>query len=488
MKFIKLVAVYNTVKRVFDFSEGTTLIFSEENSVGKSTLLRILFYSLGYSIPGTQKVNFDKLNTTLEICIEDTRFTIERSSKQLNVKYGKKNEEFILPENQDEFLELIFKNSDLNILDNILGAIYLDQDKGWTLLNRGIVIGNIRFNIENLVAGLADIDIAEEQNAIVSYKKQLSKYKGLNDINDFQKEFLRTDTISNSSEIDKINDKLSILSSRKQILNNKIRDLNHSMKENKSFISQLEKLQLKVRIPDSSETISVNKDTIEGYDDNVDFLQMRKWSLKEELAKTENDIKKIQNKKLELNGQMDLFGDTGEIEKTSQLIETIKIDTAIIDAKIIELTNKIDKINQQIRKKLSSRSAIVDEMSELILDYSTRLNVASYLPQTANFLFLNKLKGLSGTVLHKLVLSFKLAYIKMLEKKLGLRLPIVLDSPSGREVTADNVSEMMEILEKDFTKNQKIIASIFDDRIKVDSKIELYSKTKLFIASHQDIL
>ena len=39
--------------------------------------------------------------------------------------------------------------------------MYIDQDKGWTLLNRGTVIGKIKFSIEELLAGLNGIDIDE---------------------------------------------------------------------------------------------------------------------------------------------------------------------------------------------------------------------------------------------------------------------------------------------------------------------------------------
>ena len=37
--------------------------------------------------------------------------------------------------------------------------MYVDQDKGWTLLNRGTVIGKKKFSIEELLAGLNGIDI-----------------------------------------------------------------------------------------------------------------------------------------------------------------------------------------------------------------------------------------------------------------------------------------------------------------------------------------
>ena len=49
---------------------------------------------------------------------------------------------------------------------------------------------------------------------------------------------------------------------------------------------------------------------------------------------------------------------------------------------------------------------------------------------------------------------------KEIEKKLGIFLPIVIDSPTGKEVTKENVQKMLAILERDFKMNQVIIASI----------------------------
>ena len=40
-------------ERTFEFTNGVNLIFSKENSKGKTTLLRFMLYSLGYNIPNT---------------------------------------------------------------------------------------------------------------------------------------------------------------------------------------------------------------------------------------------------------------------------------------------------------------------------------------------------------------------------------------------------------------------------------------------------
>ena len=48
-----------------------------------------------------------------------------------------------------------------------------------------------------------------------------------------------------------------------------------------------------------------------------------------------------------------------------------------------------------------------------------------------------------------------------IEKHLGIKLPIILDSPSGKEVDQANIQLMVNILKRDFSDNQIIIASIF---------------------------
>ena len=63
-KSLEIINGYETKK--FKFGKKTE-IYSNINSVGKSTLLRLLFYSMGYSIPSTKKIRFSKLQTKLLI-------------------------------------------------------------------------------------------------------------------------------------------------------------------------------------------------------------------------------------------------------------------------------------------------------------------------------------------------------------------------------------------------------------------------------------
>ena len=59
---------------------------------------------------------------------------------------------------------------------------------------------------------------------------------------------------------------------------------------------------------------------------------------------------------------------------------------------------------------------------------------------------------------------------------LEIKLPIILDSPKGKEVDEDNVNIMMNILKRDFSDHQIIIASIFEYSFEKVNKIEIKEK------------
>lgn len=105
--------------------------------------------------------------------------------------------------------------------------------------------------------------------------------------------------------------------------------------------------------------------------------------------------------------------------------------------------------------------------------YAKELGVSeTYVAPNKDYIFTNDLKSLSGTILHKIVFSFKLAYIKLIREKTRIVLPIVLDSPTGREVQHDTVEQMLQIIQRDYSEHQLIVASIYDFDLKNKKKIE----------------
>ena len=170
------------------------LIYSKENSKGKTTLLRFILYSLGYQIPATEGIgDFDKFQFEICININKKRKKIIRKNEQVNVLIDNNIYEYTLPIQENELHSAIFEIDNIVILNNLLAVYYIDQEKGWTLLNRGKIIGNIRFNIEEFVAGISEVDI----NNLLTEKKvlnnELKKYRYFKNVVDINAEFADED-------------------------------------------------------------------------------------------------------------------------------------------------------------------------------------------------------------------------------------------------------------------------------------------------------
>lgn len=125
----------------------------------------------------------------------------------------------------------------------------------------------------------------------------------------------------------------------------------------------------------------------------------------------------------------------------------------------MKLQKEHSAIKEEINEITKKNNIIVDEMYSIIQKYAEELDVD--VSQSTNYLFTSNLKELTGAILHKLVFIYRMAGMIELEKKMGYKLPIIIDSPSGKEVDRDNVNAMMKILSRDFKDNQIIVASIY---------------------------
>ena len=99
---------------------------------------------------------------------------------------------------------------------------------------------------------------------------------------------------------------------------------------------------------------------------------------------------------------------------------------------------------------------------ETIIKYADELGISNYISdKTVKFVLTNKLKGLSGRILAQMSFIFKLSYIKAIEDKYKLILPIIIDSPRTNELSEISTNDMLRILQRDFNHHQVIVASIY---------------------------
>ncbi len=127
----------------------------------------------------------------------------------------------------------------------------------------------------------------------------------------------------------------------------------------------------------------------------------------------------------------------------------------------LRLEKEIKSIRIEITNITKNNNRVVSVLSKNVIKYAEELGLGNQETIPASYLFTSNLKELSGAVLHKTAFAFRLAYIITIENVLKIKLPIILDSPSGKEVDQSNIKLMMDILKRDFVDHQIIIASIF---------------------------
>ncbi|MBQ8143024.1 MAG: hypothetical protein IJ194_07730 [Bacilli bacterium] len=468
MKFIKL-KIDNGLflEGVEDeYSASSNLLFSKKNSVGKSTYLRILFHAFGYSIPDMYGMKFQSLVTELTVEESGNDYFIRREPNNISVKVGEEITNYSLPSEHVLFLSQLFKKDNLNVLSNLLGLMYVDQEKGWTLLNRGIVIGKNRFDIDKLLIGLGEIDCDKELTLKDKLEKENKKCRSLIDVNDLKQSILEDNEVIEFRDFElEIKRKIDYLNLRINDLKDDIKRVDSVIKKNSGLFNYLTSMHLVV-VSKSGEEVPVNQNTLRDARDTNNLLISRKNVLSLQLKKLESELEECRH---ELDDYYlrnnTIFNLPGESDKkvTPFLFKSI----ANLDIDLPELQNIIDenvKQINQLRKLITLKIARNAELNKNIFSklysYCDELGISSKVINDPKFLYTDKLKYYSGTDFHKLVIAFKVALHKATEKYLGTTLPFVLDSPSGRELNDDNIKLTIDFVRRELTNSQIFFASI----------------------------
>lgn len=477
MRFLSIRIKEGIFERKIDFSDKVNLIHSVLNSRGKTTLLRLLLYGLGYCIPNTRKMNFGRCEVECWIECHLGRVRILRNcTDMIDVTIGDDETTYILPDEQLIFQGKIFNTENIDLLNNVLGAFYLDQEKGWTLLNRGKVIGANHFNIEELIRGLSNrscVELLQHEKRLVA---EIKKYKHLFSIAQYRSEVIAEqgglveDDYSEQSDAE-----LAALQIKQNDLKKEMRRLNESISTNDSFIRFITNMHIMVKGPDGT-SIPVTPENVIGLPDIRDMLIARKKLLAFELARVAREISGRQRIQIAEDQQLSFLSSESMLEVVGQKIAKLPLDSLAIERQINRLEKEIEEVRRKILANTKHNNEIVDNLHNHVLRYAKRLGLMDSNDFKVTYLFTNNLKELSGAILHKTVFAFRMAYILEIEKVLGIKLPIILDSPSGKEVDQANIQAMINILKEDFQDNQIIIASIFEYDFDEVNKIEIHNR------------
>ncbi|CDE49210.1 uncharacterized protein BN665_00391 [Firmicutes bacterium CAG:460] len=451
---------FNNKSQKYNFKNDFNLIFSKKNSKGKTTLLRFILYGLGYNIPPTEGIgDFGKYKINIELSSEVKQILLIRTGETIILKDENNEKKFLLPEEQYELQSLLFGIEDLLILENLLAVFYIDQEKGWTMLNRGKIIGNNRFNIENYISGLSGKDLGDLFYEREKVSQEIRKYNNLLKISEFK------DEIVDNLAISKTNEEISLLIKNKNKIKfqieekeKEISEIDEIIRDNKQFIEYIENMKIIVK-GKNGEKIELKKENILNYPENEMYLKYKKSLLNHQLFKYKAEYNKVMKKIEEKNT---LFDMKTILENMEDNIKNINLDKNIVENVLNNLTNQKKKINNKIKNYLSTNNNYLNYFYDVIDKYAIELEIKQYINKDHSIVLTKKLKGYSGKILAQLAFVFKLAYLKTIEEKFEIKLPFIIDSPRTSEMKEDAAIDMMNILKRDFQGYQIIVASVYD--------------------------
>lgn len=464
--------------RYIEFADNANLVHSQKNSKGKTTLLRFVLYSLGYNVPNTRKIRFENCEVETVIFSEHIGEAILSRTSKSHIIYTINNESatYVLPEQLNELHSIIFGTKNVDIIENLLGAFYVDQEKGWTLLNRGVVIGSIHFNIEALIRGLSgrDCDKLIQQEERLS--RELGKYRQMFSVAKYRETIqVEGGSVAIDNYEEKIDTELEQLRIRENSLKTELRRIDKALNDNKHFSKFIAEMKLLVKGPNGVK-IPVTAENILGFDDSIEYLIAKRKLVSSELALVLAQISVRENKKQADEEQLAFWESETMAQAFDRKIASMQINAVSIEKEIKRLEKELKRVRQSISENTKIGNDVVKNLYQNVLKYAVELGVGSDSTLPSSYLFTSNLKELSGAILHKMIFSFRLAYIIEIEKEIGVKLPIILDSPSGKEVDPENIKLMMNILKRDFPDNQIIIASIFEYDFNPLNKIELVNR------------
>lgn len=461
-------------EKIVSFSDRNNLIHSQSNSVGKTTLMRVILYSIGYSVPSTKMFPLDKCEIEARVITDDgNAIELVRHSPNYMVCYeGDEKQTFCLPEQQTELQAKIFKTEDVDILDNLLGVFYLDQEKGWTLLNRGVVIGSIHFNVEDFIQGLSGRDCSELKRQKNKLEIELGKYEQISNVTKYKESLARS---SGSLLKEDPDDALDSLIEQKQVELNlaqkELSRIDKSLKNNQQVKHFIGQMKLTVEAP-NGELFRITANNVVGLNDSIDYLIAKRKIQAVECNKLINTISRLKEQKKE---RTEVFFTVESIaDAFDEMVQKFPYGYVKVEGIKENLKEQLRTVKKRITERTKHNNEVLNSLYANVIKYAEELGVNEGV--NINYLFTSNLRVLSGALLHKTVFAFRLAYILEVKKILSVTLPIILDSPSGKEIDTQNVQMMINILKRDFSDHQIIIASIFEYDLPEVNRIEIRKK------------
>src|SRR5699024_10471207 len=357
----------NKVANKFSFSKNSNIITSNGTTVGKSSLIKSLYYTLGFEIKQfPHGWNIKTMRFRLDITINESTYSIIRDNSLFYISDTEK------PFNLKEFsawmqeklsidMKLKLKRSTSKELSSVyatevLSPYYLDQDKSWNgylFRNTSDSLGrysNIPSDILEYVLGISNEEILEKQNEKSKKQGQINQTKSKIEVLDvLQEEYAEKTKMIDSSpyDIEELKESFQNNLNRLSRVSNEI-----SARKKKIFSKKTELDLISQDNVELEKIMAINKKTYREVELECVHCQSKltleqsltRLKLKNNLFEIENlfELNRKQNEKLQL-----------EIKELQDEIAELKSSYSILNGKkeeIQEILNLQEYINLESKR------------------------------------------------------------------------------------------------------------------------------------------
>ncbi|KQL43770.1 hypothetical protein AN962_05770 [Bacillus sp. FJAT-21955] len=534
----------------FDFKAGTNLIVSKGNTKGKSSLLKSMYYTLGFDVhqfPSNWNINF--MYFQIEVLINNVKYNITRQKNIFRVS------DVEVPLNVKEYSEWLQHKLEIKMqLANthtkhlyeayssaVILPFYIDQDDSWdggiyrNVTNTLNQYTRIPADIFKSVFNLSNYELLELQNSLTNYSKEkntvVSTIKSLlNVLEDYRHENADVPTVSKidkialNKDIDRYLQMQNELN--EQIVKYKMKLLNKQemLDLQKQELSELEQLlKMNKKRYNSIETecqychSKLTKEqslTRLDLSNNYFEISLLKEEIEKEVVKLTNEIiifesqqnsieSKIDEIHRRIQNSKDLLTIDDYVKATAKKEASNELES-LVDKQVLSKYNLEEKIkvlrreiNKLKKEKESLREIIERDYTDLVFEIKkvlndlndTKLDLSELNLDELKFLEFKKISG-SGMDKNKKFLAYYLIYFSLLRKYSSYIIPFCMDSFIKNEITGETAKKMFEAIEKYFFDTNQSFFSIVSENLKhlefVDSYNKINVEGKLLVRDKYD--
>lgn len=441
----------------FPFKEEETLVFSEKNSKGKTTLIRFLLHALGFKVPSTMRVRMNGFITHLHFY--DSDVVLEREGSTFRV-VGKNNETrcFDLSNeiDQNKAIAEVFHLESIKLVENILGCLYIDQDDGWSILSSGTQLQN-KFSLGEIVLGMSGVDSSGIDGRISTKTKEKQRFEAVRNIAQL--------AANETRPYDPGEERGKLLSEKARIdmdisnIDRQLRTMESVFARNKNLGDAVDQYRLFIN-HDGKKFLLTSKDIDHfeplqlSVESNIRDLKLKRQALKKELGKIQ----------AELDSTSGLVLENDEATKAIFAVKHQAINQETLSVVIDNLGNEI-KASQEEKKKMINHACKASDFRREIEYIANRFSIfKDYLDSGKDLINFQNTKGMSGTILHKAAFCYRVAALKVLANN-GFVLPLIVDSPGAAEMKIDEILSLLRIAKEELPRHQFILSSVYRDEL-----------------------